>query len=67
MNDLLTTNEVAKILDISNTRVRQLILSGKLPSTKRGRDHLIETTDLNLVKFRKPGRPLKIHKEKQVA
>jgi len=60
--NLLTTREVAERLNISLRRVRALIESGKLPSQQYGRDHLINESDLELVKDRKPGRPAK-HKQ----
>lgn len=59
-NDFLTTSEVAKILQISDARVRQLILTGQLPSEKKGRDHFIRRIDLTLVEERRVGRPRKI-------
>lgn len=55
--NLLTTREVAERLNISLRRVRALIEAGKLPSQQFGRDHLINESDLELVKDRKPGRP----------
>ncbi len=58
-NNLLTTREVAERLNISMRRVRALIESGQLPSKQYGRDHLINESDLEIVKDRKPGRPPK--------
>lgn len=37
----LTTTEAAALLGVSAGRVRQLIVAGRLPSTKRGRDRFI--------------------------
>lgn len=55
----LTTNEVAVRLGISSTRVRQLILSGRLRSLKIGRDLYIQESWLEPVYHRKVGRPKK--------
>jgi len=55
---LLTTKDAAKILGVSDSRIRQLILSGKLHATKYGRDNLIRESDLEAVRIRaRPGRP----------
>jgi excisionase family DNA binding protein len=56
---LLTTKEVAERLGVTQSRVRALIQSGRLPSQQFGRDHLIKESDLDLVQDRKPGRPSK--------
>ena len=58
-NDFLTTSEAATILKVTNTRIRQMILAGRLPSQKRGRDHFIRRGDLQMVKNRRIGRPKK--------
>jgi excisionase family DNA binding protein len=54
---LLTTKEAGEILGVNASRVRQLILSGRLPATKLGRDLFIKEKDLKKVAVRKPGRP----------
>jgi excisionase family DNA binding protein len=57
---LLTTTEAAARLGISASRVRQLILEGRLPAVKNGRDLWINEKDLKLVAKRKrTGRPKK--------
>lgn len=57
---LLTTNETAQKLGISERRVRQLINEGKLEAHKLGRDYAIEETVLESVKiYGKAGRPSK--------
>lgn len=57
---LLSTSQAAEILGVDDSRVRQLILSGKLPSMQVGRAHLIKESDLSLVKtYGKAGRPKK--------
>ncbi len=57
MGKLLTTREAGKRLGIGPLRVRQLILNGRLPASKFGRDWVIQDKDLKKVKNRKPGRP----------
>lgn len=59
MGKKLTTKEAAKILGVTDVRVRQLVLSGKLPAEKFGRDLMIDEEDLEAIKDRKPGRPSK--------
>lgn len=57
---LLSTKQAAELLGVDDSRVRQLILSGKLPSMQIGRAHLIKESDLALVKtYGKAGRPKK--------
>jgi excisionase family DNA binding protein len=58
-NEMISTNEAAKELGISNIRVRVLIRDGRLPAQKIGRDWIIRRSDLDLVRVRKPGRPPK--------
>lgn len=63
MSRKLTTKEAAQRLGISDARVRQLVLSGKLPAQKFGRDLQIDEKDLEKVKERKAGRPKKQEKD----
>ena len=56
---LLSTSQAAEILGVDDSRVRQLILSGRLPSMQIGRAHLIKESDLALVSDRPVGRPKK--------
>lgn len=56
---LINTQTAAKVLGINNSRVRQLILAGRLPAKKIGRDWIIREKDLEKVIVRKPGRPRK--------
>lgn len=53
------TAVAAKRLGVSQDRVRALIIAGRLPAKKLGRDWFIDPEDLALVKNRKPGRPRK--------
>lgn len=55
--NLMSTKQAAERLGIDDSRVRQLILQGRLPAMKVGRAHLILEEDLALVADRKPGRP----------
>ncbi len=56
---LLTTTQAADILKVKQARVRQLILAGRLPAKKHGRDWIIRERDLEPVRIRKVGRPRK--------
>jgi len=64
MNASLTTQQVAERLGVTVSRVRQLVLEGRLPAEKFGRDLMIKESDLKLVEDRKPGRPPKADKQK---
>lgn len=58
----LTTKQVAEKLNVSQSRVRQLIMEDRLISIKIGRDNLINQVDLDeyLKNEKKPvGRPKK--------
>ena len=55
----MTTAEAAERLGITTGRVRQLVLAGKLPAEKFGRDLMIREADLKLVEGRTVGRPRK--------
>ena len=59
MAKLLTTSEAAGLLGVNASRIRQLVLQGRLPAQKMGRDLFIDEKDLKLVEDRKPGRPPK--------
>jgi excisionase family DNA binding protein len=59
MSKLLTTQQAAERLGVSDARIRQLVLGGRLPAQKLGRDLFIQESDLKLVQDRKPGRPRK--------
>jgi excisionase family DNA binding protein len=55
--NLLTTQQAAERLGISQPRIYQLISEGRLPAQKIGRDYVIDEKDLKLVENRKAGRP----------
>jgi excisionase family DNA binding protein len=57
MSKKLTSNEAAERLGISSARVRRLVLDGRLPAEKFGRDLVINENDLKLYEPRKGGRP----------
>jgi|694.fasta_scaffold07216_11 excisionase family DNA binding protein len=57
--NLLSTNEAATRLGITQRRVVALITSGRLPSQRVGKMHVVREKDLKLVKDRPPGRPAK--------
>jgi excisionase family DNA binding protein len=56
---ILTTKEAGKLLGINDSRVRQLIIEGRLPAIKFGNAWVIQEKDLKKVAIRKPGRPKK--------
>lgn len=56
---LISTKVAAEKLGVSVLRVQQLIWQKRLPAEKIGRDYVIDENDLDIVKDRKPGRPLK--------
>jgi excisionase family DNA binding protein len=62
--NLLSTQQAAEKLGIDDSRVRRLIMEGRLPAMRVGRAYLIQEEDLALVADRKPGRP---PKEKEAA
>ena len=59
MKELLTTQEAAEELGVTDSRVRQLIIDGKLPAQKFGRSHMIKRSDLKDVAIGNRGRPRK--------
>ena len=54
-----TSKECAKLLGVSISWVRYLIIRGKLPAEKMGRDWIVKKEDLDKFKTipRKVGRP----------
>lgn len=56
----ITTKEAAGKLGVSESRVRQLVLEGRLPHIKMGNTNIVREIDLELVRDRKrTGRPPK--------
>jgi len=58
-DDLLTTQQAAAELGVTDSRVRQLIIDGKLPAQRFGRSHMIRRSDLKDVVIGNVGRPPK--------
>lgn len=55
---LLTTKEVARLLNRTRQRIVQLIHDDQLPAEKIGRDYLIKASDLDGFELKKSsGRP----------
>ena len=59
MSKGVTTTEAARRLGISTARVRRLVLDGRLPAEKFGRDLVINEADLDSFERLKGGRPPK--------
>jgi excisionase family DNA binding protein len=57
--NIFNTKQAAEILGVNDSRVRQLILAGRLPAQKVGRDWVIFEKDLKKVAGRIHGRPRK--------
>jgi excisionase family DNA binding protein len=57
MNNGLTSAEAAERLGISTARVRRLVLDGRLPAQKFGRDLVIYESDIESFERLKGGRP----------
>jgi excisionase family DNA binding protein len=59
---LISAAEAAERLNVTSSRVRKMIASGRLKATKVGIMWLIDPKDLAAVKDRKVGRPRKARK-----
>jgi excisionase family DNA binding protein len=55
----ITASEAAKILNISKTRVLQLINLNIIPAERVGRQFVLKDKDVKAARGRKPGRPRK--------
>ena len=65
MSKYFTTEDAAKYLGVTPSRIRQFIAEDRLGSEKYGRDHMIKESDLaNFAKHgkKKRGRPKKDEK-----
>lgn len=60
--NLISVTEAAKRLNVTSTRIRAMISSGRLKATKVGNVWVINPKDLEAVKNRKVGRPRKARK-----
>ena len=67
MNKGVTTTEAAERLGISTARVRRLVLDGRLPAQKFGRDLVIYEADIESFERLKGGRPPKAATTKQAS
>lgn len=56
MPTLITTTDAAEILGVDASRIRQLIIEGKLTATKMGRDNLLDRAEVQ--RFGKKDRPV---------
>jgi excisionase family DNA binding protein len=54
---LMTAKQAARELGVSDSRVRQLVLAGRLKASRHGRALAIDPDDLYTVWTRKAGRP----------
>jgi excisionase family DNA binding protein len=51
----LTAKQAGALLGVTDARVRQMVLEGKLPAGRFGKNLMIDEKDLALVGNRKPG------------
>jgi excisionase family DNA binding protein len=61
---IISTTEAARRLNVSPSRIRAMIDSGRLKAIKVGKVWLINPKDLDAVKDRKVGRPRKTTKKR---
>ncbi len=61
MKGYLTTTQTAERLNVSQTRIRQMIIEGIIKAEKVGRDNFISESEVNRIEKldRKAGRPKK--------
>jgi len=59
LTDRVTTKEAARILGVTDGRVRQMILKGQLPAKRFGRALTLARSDVESLRGRKSGRPKK--------
>lgn len=57
ITSLVSTAEAARILEVTDRRVRQMIMAGKLPATKFGNTHIIPVKDVLEYKRRRDLQP----------
>lgn len=67
LTDRVTTKEAARILGVTDGRVRQMILRGQLRAKRFGRALTLSRSDVESLQERKAGRPKKGKPAKQVA
>jgi excisionase family DNA binding protein len=59
LTDRVTTKEAARILGVTDGRVRQMILKGQLSAKRFGRALTLSRSDVESLRGRKAGRPKK--------
>jgi len=66
MKGYLTTTQTAERLNVSQARVRQMIIEGIIKAEKVGRDNFISESEVKRIVSldRKAGRPKKVKSEK---
>lgn len=67
LTDRVTTKEAARILGVTDGRVRQMILKGQLSAKRFGRALTLSRSDVESLRGRKAGRPKKGRSAKSVA
>jgi excisionase family DNA binding protein len=67
LTDRVTTKEAARILGVTDGRVRQMILKGQLRAKRFGRALTLSRSDVESLRGRKAGRPKKGKSVKPVA
>jgi excisionase family DNA binding protein len=66
LTNRITTKEAARLLGISDGRVRQMILNGQLSAKRFGRALTLSRGDVEMLRGRKVGRPKKGRSAKRV-
>jgi excisionase family DNA binding protein len=56
----ITTSEAARLLNISKTRVLQLVNAGVISAERVGKQFVLKDKDVKAARGRKPGRPHKM-------
>jgi len=67
LTNRVTTKEAARILGVTDGRVRQMILKGQLSAKRFGRALTLSRSDVELLRGRKAGRPKKGRSSRPVA
>jgi len=52
MSNKITTKELASAVELSDIRIRQMILSGEIYAEKFGRDYMIDVEYIEIIKNR---------------
>ena len=54
---MLTTHQAALELGISDSRMKQFIQDGRIPTKRFGHMHMIDIHDLDILRVRRTGKP----------